>query len=111
MYLNLHNMPQHFIKVTENFTCDHCHYKTTGSGYTNHCPACLYSKHVDSSVPGDRSSQCQGLMKPIGLQIKGAKVILFHQCKKCHKITRNKASQEDNQATLIKISQIPFSAK
>jgi len=36
-------------------------------GYTarDHCPYCLYSKHLDI-FPGDRKNECKGLMKPIG---------------------------------------------
>ena len=97
-------MPQHFIKVTENFICDHCGAKVIGTGYTNHCPICLYSKHVDELIPGDRSANCGGLMKPIGLQIKSGKYILFHQCQTCQKITRNKTAPNDNQEKLIELS-------
>jgi len=73
-------MPKHFIKVKENFTCDHCQTKTTGTGYTNHCPTCLYSKHVDQKTPGDRLSTCKSLMKPIGLEKKSDKYNIYHQC-------------------------------
>ena len=99
-------MPQHFIKVTENFICDYCGAKVIGTGYTNHCPICLYSKHVDEFIPGDRASSCQSLMKPISLQIKSGKYILFHQCQTCQKITRNKAALNDNQEKLIALSTI-----
>jgi hypothetical protein len=100
-----------FIKVTENFTCDHCKTKVTGTGYTNHCPYCLYSKHVDQLTPGDRQSPCQSLMKPLGLQIKSSQSILFHQCLQCHKITRNKTAPNDNQEKLLKLSQTPLKTK
>ncbi len=100
-------MPKHFIKTKENFTCDHCKAKVTGTGYTNHCPKCLYSKHVDDLVPGDRKSTCLSLMKPISTQVKAGKFILFHQCLKCSKISRCKTSPEDNQDLLIKLSANP----
>ncbi|WP_265181671.1 RNHCP domain-containing protein [Geomicrobium sp. JCM 19055] len=35
--------------------------------YRNHCPSCLYSKHVDV-IPGDRASTCHSLMEPIDLK-------------------------------------------
>ena len=79
-----------------------------GDGYTNHCPHCLYSKHVDELIPGDRNSICKGEMKPIGLQIKSGRYIIFHQCQKCQKITRNKASKNDNHEKLIKLSTKPI---
>jgi len=104
-------MPKHFIKVKENFTCDHCHQKVIGTGYTNHCPNCLYSKHVDELIPGDRSSSCLGLMKPISIIIKAGKFILFHQCQTCRKITRNKTAPNDNQKLLVKLSTQPSPIK
>ncbi|MGH3301842.1 MAG: RNHCP domain-containing protein [Streptosporangiaceae bacterium] len=33
--------------------------------YRNHCPACLWSQHVDVR-PGDRASPCCGLMESTG---------------------------------------------
>ncbi|MFH0943295.1 MAG: RNHCP domain-containing protein [Candidatus Beckwithbacteria bacterium] len=101
-------MPRHFIKVREDFFCAHCRQPVWGNGYTNHCPHCLYSKHVDELIPGDRNSPCLGLMKPIGLQIKSGKYIIFHQCETCGKITRNKASKNDNHEKLIKFSTHPL---
>ena len=104
-------MRKNFIKVIENFICDHCGHKTIGTGYTNHCPNCLYSKHVDKLIPGDRSSTCHNLMKPISVTIKASNYILFHQCLKCHKITRNKTTPNDNQKLLIKLSAQPSPIK
>lgn len=97
---------KNFIKVTEDFICEFCGTIIKGTGYTNHCPVCLYSKHVDELIPGDRASNCLGLMKPISLQIKSGKYILFHQCQTCQKITRNKTAPNDNQEKLIALSTI-----
>ena len=58
-----------FSRRTEDFTCEHCGTKVKGNGYTNHCPQCLYSKHVDIN-PGDRLSDCGGLMEPIDIEQK-----------------------------------------
>ena len=75
-------------------------------GYScrNHCPYCLYSKHVDIN-PGDRSELCHGLLKPIGLEIDSKKgyVILF-QCQKCGKITKNKSAEDDDMNQIITLS-------
>ena len=104
-------MPKHFIKVKENFICDHCQTKITGTGYTNHCPACLYSKHVDKKTPGDRLSTCNSLMKPISLEIKSGKYNIYHQCLKCNKVIKNKTSPNNNQQKLIQLSKIPIKTK
>ena len=59
-----------FNMIDEDFTCENCHQYTSKLNYTarDHCPHCLYSKHVDI-MPGDRLNQCQGLMQPIGIFI------------------------------------------
>ena len=84
-----------FARHQEDFTCELCHFYIQGNGYTNHCPGCLYSKHVDLN-PGDRSSKCQGMMKPIskGLDKKGYYII--HQCLSCHQLKRIKFLDADN---------------
>ena len=103
-------MPKHFIKIKENFTCDHCGQKNIGTGYTNHCPNCLYSKHVDNLVPGDRACPCRGLMKPIASQLIKDQFTLTHQCLSCQKVFRCKPQPKDNQRLLIKLSSKPSPA-
>jgi len=104
-------MPTHFTKVTEDFICEFCYQVVKGDGYTNHCPNCLISKHVDHLSPGDRASDCGGLMKPIASQIKSGRFIIFHRCTKCNKMTRNKAGKKDNQEKLIELSSKPVKTK
>ncbi len=100
-------MPKHFKKVTEDFICEFCYQLVQGDGYTNHCPYCLMSKHVDLLTPGDRASDCNGLMRPIATQIKSGRFIVFHRCTKCNKVTRNKAGKSDNVDLLIELSSKP----
>ena len=57
-----------FVRRREDFVCEHCGTKVVGDGYTNHCPKCLWSKHVDI-MPGDRAEDCQGLMRPIDIKL------------------------------------------
>ena len=58
-----------FTMKDENFICDNCGMEVKKLNYTarDHCPYCLYSKHVDI-MPGDRLNNCHGLLKPIGLE-------------------------------------------
>ena len=58
-----------FQRKKENFVCEHCGQEVIGNGYTNHCPSCLHSKHVDIN-PGDRAETCGGLMEPVDLELK-----------------------------------------
>ena len=52
-----------FSKNDDSFTCEHCKKEVKPLNYTSrdHCPYCLYSKHVDIN-PGDRSNECKGLL-------------------------------------------------
>ena len=99
-------MHKHFIKITEDFVCGVCGEKTEGSGYTNHCPSCLWSLHVDESVPGDRKSGCRGMMEPVSVTTKAGEYILIHKCKKCGKKTRNKASEADDFEAILSLSKV-----
>ena len=92
-----------FQRNIEDFTCEHCGAEVKGNGYTNHCPRCLWSKHVDIN-PGDRLSKCGGLMEPIEIQMKNGGYLILHQCQKCGFEKRNKTIKEDSLDEIIKIS-------
>lgn len=94
-----------FIAREEPFVCGHCGAAVAplGSGtYRNHCPRCLWSKHVDGSGPGDRASVCQTLMEPVGAEFdakKGGWMVL-HRCTGCGKTLRNRLAPDDDRAAL-----------
>src|SRR5689334_16401676 len=92
-----------FKKTTEDFVCEKCGHEVKGNGYTNHCPECLWSKHVDIN-PGDRAHTCGGMMEPIGVKKKGEEYIILHKCTKCGLEKPNKAIPEDNFQMLIQVS-------
>ena len=92
-----------FQRRQEDFICEHCGAHVKGNGYTNHCPQCLYSKHVDIN-PGDRAEKCGGLMEPIDLILKDGEYILVHRCQKCGFERRNKVSKNDNFESILHIA-------
>lgn len=95
-----------FTEIDEEFVCSHCGRKVPKLGYScrNHCPYCLYSKHVDIN-PGDRAETCQGKLRPIGLEIDSKKgYVIIHKCEKCGKIRKNKAAKDDNMDLMIQLS-------
>ncbi len=92
-----------FQRKKEDFVCEHCGAKVKGNGYTNHCPKCLYSKHVDIN-PGDRLECCGGLMEPVDLEIKDGKYVLVHKCQKCGFIRRNKVCDDDDFEAVLKLA-------
>lgn len=95
-------MSKKFQRNIEDFTCDHCGTVVTGNGYTNHCPNCLYSKHVDIH-PGDRANNCGGMLVPVGLEQKGDNWNVLHQCKKCGEKRRCKTVVDD-MAGILKLA-------
>lgn len=95
---------KNFIRKKEDFTCEVCGASVIGSGYTNHCPNCLWSKHVDQDVPGDRNSTCKDLMEPVEVEIKAGKYTLTHRCQKCGKVSKNKSEENDNFKKILEIS-------
>jgi hypothetical protein len=55
----------------------------TNGSYRNHCPRCLWSRHVDNR-PGDRGNRCGGAMEPVGLRLRPGKGYqLVHRCARC----------------------------
>jgi hypothetical protein len=76
--------------------------KVQGSGFTNHCPHCLWSRHVDIN-PGDRAASCRGLMEPVAIELKSGEKIIVHRCLSCGELRRNKAAAEDRLEAMLKI--------
>jgi len=96
-------MSKTFIKNKEDFVCSKCGYFVKGSGYTNHCPKCLWSEHIDN-FPGDREAKCSGLMEPIGLDMKNGECRIVHQCVKCSHRKPNKVSELDDADKILELS-------
>jgi hypothetical protein len=80
------------------FTCDFCGREVAplaGGGFRNHCPHCLWSRHVDR-VPGDRAAACGGLMEPVALEGSAASGwTILHRCRRCGYEGRNRAALDD----------------
>ena len=69
---------------TTSFRCGNCRLDVptdaVGTEHRNHCPNCLWSRHVDRS-PGDRAAGCGSLMEPIAITVRGAgEWVLVHRC-------------------------------
>ena len=94
-----------FNMIDENFICENCGYEVKKLNYTarDHCPNCLYSKHLDIN-PGDRMNTCQGLLEPIKLEKFKDTYKIIYKCKKCKEIHKNKIANDDNMNLIIKLS-------
>ncbi len=90
----------------ESFSCQHCWADViphpTGSA-RNHCNVCLYSLHVDDVSPGDRLSDCYGLMAPIAIDHKRNKWdMIRHKCTICNKEMLNIVAPDDDFIGFVK---------
>jgi len=95
---------KNFKRVIENFVCENCGHKVTGDGYTDHCPKCLWGKHVDLEIPGDRLSECKNLMKPIEVQYLGGKYKILYKCDGCSHKFWVWANKNDDVDKMIELS-------
>ncbi|MFZ0532751.1 MAG: RNHCP domain-containing protein [Anaerolineales bacterium] len=101
------------------FKCRYCqaHVHTlpilSGVQNRNHCPFCLWSRHVDQNRPGDRMSACKAIMQPIGLTVKQSRnkygsgtngeLMLIHLCSECGKLSINRIAADDLLESLMEI--------
>ena len=92
-----------FIRRVEDFTCEHCKAEVKGTGYTNHCPKCLWSKHVDV-MPGDRAEACGGMMEPVALEGGTPHYRIRHECKTCGAIRMVDVAKDDAPDALVRLS-------
>lgn len=92
----------------EEFKCGHCRTfvgpPLSGGRHRNHCPLCLYSRHVDRQTPGDRLSECRSLMEPVGTWFRrNGEQVIVHRCLGCQ-ITRNcRVAADDYHAACMRL--------
>ncbi len=96
-----------FTMRDESFICENCNKEVKPLGYTarDHCPYCLYSKHVDIN-PGDRQNTCKGLLKPTGIEKYKDTYKILYKCEKCHKDHKNIVATDDDMEKIIEISKV-----
>lgn len=107
-----------------DFKCAHCrHYVSaasilSGVNNRNHCPYCLWSRHLDLSTAGDRLAACKAPMQPVGLtlkrtrkkygKVKGGELMLIHLCVECGKASINRIAADDDVETVLGIFEGSF---
>ncbi len=92
------------VPEKEKYVCGHCGETVDGGRYNNHRPSCLWSKHLDRDVPGDRASECQALMESVGVLQKKGKWRIVHQCTACETHTVTNCAPEDDIDLIIGLS-------
>ncbi len=94
-----------FNMKDESFICENCKSLVKKLEYSarDHCPNCLYSKHVDVN-PGDRLNTCKGLLKPIAIEKYRDTYKIIYKCLKCGEIHKNIMACDDNMDLIIELS-------
>ena len=94
-----------FNMIDEEFVCENCNMMVDKLNYTarDHCPFCLYSKHVDIN-PGDRSNICKGLLKPISIEKYKNTYKIIYKCLKCDQLHKNIMANDDDFDKIIELS-------
>lgn len=101
----------------KEFRCIHCaglvlaDPALSGVVNRNHCPYCLWSRHLDQFEAGDRLAACKAPMRPVGLSQKrvrkkyasgaGGELMLVHRCEACGKTALNRIAADDDPEALI----------
>lgn len=101
----------------QQFICAHCHLYVScdplvaGVQNRNHCPYCLWSRHLDWREAGDRMSNCRAPMEPVGLTTKWSRnkyaaerdgeLMIIHRCTGCGKLVINRIAADDGAEDLL----------
>lgn len=94
-----------FTMIDESFICTKCGAKVQPLQYTarNHCPYCLHSLHLDIN-PGDRASECKGILEPIGIKKHKDTYKIIYRCQKCKEEKVNISAVDDNYDLIVELS-------
>lgn len=94
-----------FNMIDEEFICENCNQKVNKLKYSarDHCPFCLYSKHVDIN-PGDRENECKGLLEPIDIEKFKQTYKIIYKCQKCGQQHKNIMADDDDLNIIIELS-------
>jgi hypothetical protein len=98
--------------LAATFRCAHCRMDVAtsapGTQHRNHCPFCLWSRHVDDD-PGDRAADCRAAMEPIAMTVRGdGEWVLIHRCTGCGVLHANRIAGDDNPLLLLRVAVRPL---
>lgn len=95
-----------------SFRCRHCGLdvpaQAPGTAHRNHCPNCLWSRHVDDR-PGDRAADCGAAMEPVAIAVRGVgEWVLVHRCRGCEVVHLNRSAGDDSPLLLLRLALRPL---
>jgi DNA-directed RNA polymerase subunit RPC12/RpoP len=110
---------RYYLDINADFKCLHCGQYISadallaGVNNRNHCPYCLWSRHLDWYQAGDRLSACKAGMHPVGLTMKrsrnkyaavaGGELMLVHQCIECESLSINRIAADDVPEVILEV--------
>ena len=110
----------------QGFRCLHCGSyilcapTIAGVQNRNHCPCCLWSRHLDWRSAGDHLSGCRAAMQPVGLTTKHSRnkyarerdgeLMVIHECTICEKIVINRIAADDSATSLLAVFESSFAS-
>ena len=100
-------------RTADSFRCRHCRldvpYDAPGTAHRNHCPACLWSRHLDGARPGDRAADCGAAMEPLAIAVRrDGEWLIVHRCTACDEIGLNRVAGDDNALLLTRLAVRPL---
>jgi hypothetical protein len=106
------NRSVRFERSSQSFRCRNCGLDVSsdapGTAHRNHCPNCLWSRHVDNT-PGDRRADCGSSMEPIAVHVRSnGEWALVHRCAGCRTIHLNRIAGDDNPLPLLRLAVKPL---
>lgn len=102
----------HKSRADSSFTCTRCRHHVPASSYgvkhRNHCPRCLWSRHLDDE-PGDRRVSCAQPMEPIAIEVRrDGEWAIVHRCTGCGIIKTNRIAGDDHELALLALALKPI---
>jgi RNHCP domain len=104
---------RHRSGAPSSFRCRHCRLDVSvdapGTAHRNHCPGCLWSRHLDDDRPGDRAADCGASMEPIAVSVRGdGEWMIVHRCTCCDTVHLNRIAGDDNALLLTQLAVRPL---
>lgn len=105
-------MHHHANVRATSFTCVRCKHSVSlasfGTKHRNHCPACLWSRHLDE-LPGDRRCACRASMEPVAIEVRReGEWAIIHRCTGCNALRANRIAGDDHTMSLLILALRPL---
>ena len=99
--------------MPDTFRCQNCRLDVSidapGTTHRNHCPTCLWSRHLDDDAPGDRAADCGSSWSrsrsACAVTANGRSCTAASHCRTVH---LNRIAGDDNPLMLMRLAVRPL---